>query len=109
MTSKERKQRTEEILREKEIPILDSLPCTEEEADVTLRQIEEVGKRIMCLFCYAGTGFNPENENFITYLKEHDLWQFLSKEEATFLSNPIGHEKAQVNASWRMEALYFLL
>ena len=109
MTPEERKHRTEQILQDKGIPFLDSLPLTEDENDVELRATEDVGKRIVCLFCFAGTGFNPDNRNFINYLKENDVWEFLSEEEATLLSNPNGHEKALINASWRMEALYFLL
>src|SRR6185312_16031973 len=79
------------------------------EAEVTIREVEDVGKRIICLFCYAGTGFEPEDSTFIEYLKEHDFWQYLSREEASYLSDPGGHPQAQINATWRMEALYFLL
>ncbi len=109
MSPEERKYKTEAILQEKGIPFLEGLPCTEEESEVQLRNVENIGKRIICLFCYAGTRFNPENENFITYLKQHNFWPYLSKEEKNFLNNPVGHNQAKINATWRMEALYFLL
>ncbi len=91
------------------MPILASLPCVESEEETTIRDREEVGKRIICLFCLAATGSDPEDSEFIEYLKENDFWQYLTREEVSYLSNPKGHEQARINATWRTEALFLLL
>ena len=109
VSPEDRKARSEALLKERGIPFLDSLPCVESEEEASTQAVEEVGKRIICLFCVSGTGFEPDDSAFIDYLKENDFWQYLSRQEATFLSNPQGHEQAQIKASWQMEALYFLL
>ena len=109
MSPEQRKARSESLLKERGIPVLDSLPCVESEEETTIRGPEEVGKRIICLFCLAGTGFDPSDRSFIDYLKKNDFWRYLTREEASYLSNPLGHKQAQINATWRTEALYFLL
>ena len=109
MSPEDRKERSDALLKERGIPVLESLPCLESEEETVVRDIEEVGKRIICLFCLAGTGSDPEDSVFIEYLKENDFWRYLTREEADYLSNPGDHRQAQINATWRTEALYLLL
>lgn len=109
MSPEDRKERSEALLKERGIPVLASLPCLESEEQTVLRDLEEVGKRIICLFCFAGAASDPEDSIFIEYLKENEFWRYLTREEADYLSNPVGHRQAQINATWRTEALYLLL
>ncbi|WP_407329378.1 DUF4272 domain-containing protein [Congregibacter brevis] len=37
------------------------------------------------------------------------MWESLSREEKTYLSNPTYGTQAHINATWRLEALYVLL
>ena len=109
MTPEERKRKTEELLKERGVPFIDWLPLTEPEEDVEPRSTKEIGERILCLFCLAGTANCERDDSFISYLKEFDLWDALSKEEKLYLSNPTYQTQAQVNATWRLEALYLLV
>ena len=68
MTPEERKLQTEKLLRDRNIPYLESLPPTEPEDEVVLRDIEEVRRRIVCLFCYVGTAFEQGETWFFEYL-----------------------------------------
>jgi len=109
LSPEERKHQTESILKEKNIPFIDWLPLTEAEGNVELRNINDIAKRILCLFCLAGTAFEKDDVSFIEYLKTYNLWESLSKEEKLFLSNPTYDTQAQLNATWRLEALYVLV
>lgn len=109
MTPEERKHQTESILKKKNIPFIDWLPLTEAEEDIEPRSIKDIGERILCLFCLAGTAFEKGDLSFIKYLKEYNLWKSLTKEEKLYLSNPTYDTQAQLNATWRLEALYLLV
>jgi hypothetical protein len=109
LSIEERKHQTETILKEKNIPFIDWLPLTEAEEDIELRSIKDIGERILCLFCLAGTAFEKGDISFIEYLKKYNLWESLSKEEKLYLSNPTYETQAQLNATWRLEALYVLV
>ncbi len=108
MSPEDRKLNTEALLKKHGIPFIDWLPLTESEDEVEPRKNEEIGERVICPFCLTGTSF-PEGETvFIDYLKQHNLWESLSREEKTYLSNPTYGNQAQINATWRIEALFLL-
>lgn len=109
MSPEERKKTTEVILSERSIPFIDWLPLTEDENEVVPRSLQDIGERIICLFCLAGTAFNEGDTSFVEYLKEFGLWNSLSKEEINYLSSPTYGNQAHINASWRLEALYLLV
>ena len=109
MNPEERKEQTEKLLKERGIPYIDWLPTVEDENKVVLRDIKDVGRRIICLFCLVGTAFNEGDNEYIEYLKTHDLWKYLSKEERNYLSRPTYGTQTHINASWRLEALYLLV
>ncbi|MBT3134871.1 DUF4272 domain-containing protein [Alteromonas sp. ALT199] len=73
MNPEERKKKTEAILSERNIPYIDWLPLTEDESEVDPRSTQDIGERIICLFCLVGTAFNEGDTSFIEYLKEYDL------------------------------------
>ncbi|CAM3797811.1 DUF4272 domain-containing protein [Parendozoicomonas haliclonae] len=109
MSPEERKKQTERFLSERNIPFIDWLPPTEDESEVTPRTIKEIGERILCLFCLSGTAFNEGDTEFVEYLKNFNLWDSLTKEEKHYLSNPTYGTQTQINATWRLEALYVLV
>jgi hypothetical protein len=81
----------------------------ESEEGTRLRSPEEVGIRIACLFCVAGSAFHVEDTVFKEYLREHGLWDYLSPEEASFLSADAPERKSIINFTWRCEALFVLM
>jgi hypothetical protein len=109
VTPQARKANTEALLQKEGIPFLPSLPCVESEAETTLRSPEEVGIRIACLFCVVGSAFEEGDSVYKEYLKEHDLWNHLTPDELSFLSNDNPNRKTVINFTWRSEALVVLM
>jgi hypothetical protein len=69
LNPEERKKKTEAILSKRNIPFIDLLPFTEDENEVAPRSIQDIGERIICLFCLAGTAFSEGDTSFVEYLK----------------------------------------
>lgn len=109
MTPNKRKARTEEILRQRGVPYLSWLPCVESEDETELRSSAEIGVRMFCLFCVIGSAYDFSDKSYTKYLKEHQLWEHLSPEEASFLSNPAPPEKEMLSFTWRCESLFVLM
>ena len=108
MTPSERKARSEAILQKAAIPFLPTLPCIKSEEEIELRNSEEVGIRMACLFCVVGSAFEPAESVYMQYLREHQLWEYLTAKETAFLSNP-ADKKATINFARRAEALFVLM
>jgi hypothetical protein len=104
-----RKAKTEALLQKEGIPFLPSLPCIESELEIKLRSAEEIGIRILCLFCVSGSAFEREDSAFKDYLKEHDLWEHLTPDEVSFLSDSVPDPQTISNFTWRCEALFLLM
>lgn len=104
-----RKARSERILQEAGIPFLPSLPCVESEEETELRTSEEVGIRICCLLCVAGTAFESGDSVFAEYLRKNRLWEHLSPQETSYLTNPTLNAQTSRNMTWRCEAAVVLM
>ena len=109
MNPQTRKAKTEAVLQQEGVPFAPSLPCIESEADTELRSAEEVGLRISCLFCVVGFAFEVGDPVYKEYLREHDLWDHLTPEELSFLSNAAPDRKSVISFTWRSEALFVLM
>lgn len=109
MTPNERKARTEAFLRERGIPYLSSLPCVESEEETELRSAEEIGVRMICLFCVIGSAYDFSDKSYVQYLMKHQLWNHLSPEEVSFLSDPAPSPQTRRSFTWRCEALFVLM
>jgi hypothetical protein len=110
MTSIERKQKTENLLKDLGIPFIDHLPTVEEEDEVKLRTPKEIAKRLLCLtyLCYAIEDEDSKNE-VIDFLKNEDLWDNVSEDERLLFTKPKLTDQERVNVSWRSEAIWLLL
>ena len=109
MTPGQRKAKTHAILRTRGIPCLPWLPRIESENDTELRTSEEVGARMFCLFCVIGSAFYPSSTFYRDYLRDQKLWEHLTPEEVSFLSNPAPDRRSIINFTWRAEALFLLM
>ncbi len=108
MTPKQRRLKSETVLREHAIPINANLPLIESDEDINLRSVDELFHRIVALWAVAGSAFLRGNDFFLSYMKENDLLDWLSASECEFLlcQQPTKHQLT--HASWQLEALYFL-
>ena len=109
MSPQARKAKSEEFLQREGISFLPSLPCIESEEDTKLRSSEEVGIRIACLFCVAGSAFEVGDSVLKDYLRQHGLWEHLTTDEVRFLSNDTPDDKCAIQFTWRSEALFLLM
>lgn len=96
-------------MRKKGIPFLPSLPCIESEQDTELRTPEKIGLRMLCLFSVIGTAYDPSDASYKQYLKEYRLWDCLTPDELSFMSNPAPDHQTCLNLTWRVEALFVLM
>jgi Domain of unknown function (DUF4272) len=109
MNPLERKLRSEAIVKSKAIPFLESLPCIETDEKTELRSPEEIGIRMVCLFCLIGSAFSPSLKTYKTYLQKHRFWNHLTPEETQFLHSPTPNAGTVTNFTWRCEALFLLM
>jgi hypothetical protein len=110
MTSIERKQKTESLLKDLGIPFIDHLPTVEEEDEVNIRTPKEIAKRLLCLtyLCYA-TEDEESKEQIIDFLKKENLWDSVTEDEKILFTKPKLTDQERVNVSWRSEAIWLLL
>jgi hypothetical protein len=109
MNPTERKARSEAILKSKGIPLLQSLPCIETEEETESRTPQQVGMRMMCLFCVIGSAFSRSVTAYKAYLQQYQLWNHLTPKETEFLQGSKLNDGSIVNFTWRCEALFLLM
>ncbi len=103
-----RKERTEQFLQEAGIKINYNLPNIESEEDTTLRSPKEIAQRVTVLTVTNGVAFDATTgEKAIQYLKDFNLWAFVTPDEREFLENPTEQRKTQ--ETWKCECIWTLL
>ena len=103
-----RKEKTEKILKEKEIKINFNLPNVESEEETELRKPREIAVRVTILAVTNSVAFNGmTGENAIEYLKKYKLWDETTPDEKDFLENPTEEKKNQ--ESWKCEGIWTLM
>lgn len=104
----ERKNRNENTLTDYNIKINKNLPCIESEEETTIRSIKEIARRVSVLAVTNMVAFNTiSSEEAIEYLKEYNLWEFVTPKEKDFLTDPT--EEKKMYETWKCEAIYTLM
>ena len=108
MTAQQRKDQTEIILKENNIPINQYLPLIEEENEAVIRTAADIAKRILILaYLYTTIHNDDDKQEIIAYLKAESLWDEVSqREQALFNKETLSEEEAR-NLSWRVELSRF--
>jgi len=105
---KNRKERSEEILKKEGIKININLPHIETEEETTLRTSEEIATRVTILAITNLVAFDSiEAEEAISYLEDGNLWQYTTPKEKDFLQHPTEEKKFQ--ETWKCECIWVLL
>lgn len=105
----ERKEKTEYLLKEWNLPVYDNLPAIEEEETTQLKTAQEVAKRILIL-TYLNCAVQVEDKHeIITFLKEEKLWECVTKEEKELFEKSNFSEEEIDNILWRSESILLLL
>lgn len=113
----ERKANSEKILALKGIPYNKYLPVIEDEAEVKIRSVEEIGKRAVALAAVAvraesrltGVTLELENELIANIMEIYGGENFFSPEEKWYMNNPVPSEHDSIQFIWRYEAMWVML
>jgi hypothetical protein len=110
LTGEERKNRTNEFLKDLKVPILEHLPLVEDFTEAQFRNDKEVAERCIILYgiIFVVHG-EASGEEMTEYLKEFGLWDKVSPNERTFLGNKNPIDQDKVDYSWKIESLNVLL
>ena len=110
MNAQQRKDQTEIILKENNIPINQYLPLIEEENEAVIRTAADIAKRILILaYLYTTIHNDDDKQDIIAYIKAESLWDEVSqREQALFNKETLSEEEAR-NLSWRVECIKVLL
>lgn len=110
MTAAERKEQTENLLAERDIPVFDYLPVIEEELNVQLKTAREIAERILVLAYMNCIVYDPSLKNSIVeFLINEDFWGKISAEEKELLHKPVMTEDDLAKIASRGECIWFLL
>jgi hypothetical protein len=108
--SSSRKQRTINYLKQKSIPVLESLPTIPSSNQVHYRSEEEVATRILAVAAVAVKGELKSSDIPYQVLEKYAIHpDDVSPWELEFLNNPNPEEQDFTNAIWRYESLNVLL
>ena len=110
MTAQQRKDQTEIILKEKNIPINVHLPLIEEENEAKIRTAEDIARRVLVLsYLYAFVYNKEDRVDIITFLEEENLWEYVSPDEKRLFLAVELTERDSIDISWRVECVYVML
>lgn len=108
--SQARKQRTIDLLKSYNIPVLDSLPTVPSSSQVQYRSEGEVATRIIGVAATAVKGELRSSDIPFQVLEKYGIHpNDVSPVELNFLQNPTPGDQEFVNATWRYESLNVLL
>jgi hypothetical protein len=104
----ERRERTEDALRELDVKINQHLPCVESEEETTIRTIRAIAERTVILAVTNMVAFdNMTGDEAINYLTDNNLWDEVTPGEKLFLAEPTNEKK--LAETWKCEAIWVLM
>ena len=105
----DRKLRSEEILKSKNVPVNPHLPFLEDSSEVLKRSKEEVAIRAMVLLIVAVKAEGLEQEIVEQLIESYGLSDKLTPNEKEFITNPEPDQVDRTQFLWRYEAAWVLL
>ena len=109
-----RKNRTEEFLRDTDVCVNEGLPVIEDSSTARLRTAEEIASRAACLLAVAVHAEAFDNEITNSIVSQYDAQEYLTPKERAFIAlkekpkDPEGEQTCR-EFIWRYEALWVLL
>jgi hypothetical protein len=110
LTSQERKDLTNAFLKQKGVPILESLPLVEDYKIAKFRDTKEIASKAVVLYGLIYVANKAKTSEEITgFFKKYNLWKYVSPNERTYLAKPNKTDKDNNPMTWRVENLNTLL
>ncbi len=104
-----RKARSIEILKEKKIPYIESLPAIEDTKQSFRRDVTEVARRALALFVVASKAEGADQAHIKELISMYDLDEAFTKEEQDFICSQDIDEVTRIQFWWRHESFCVLL
>ncbi len=105
---KQRKHKSEYLLKEADIKVNKNLPYLKSEEDITTRSVKEVATRVTILAFTNLVAFNNITaEEAIIEIKKYNLWDAVTPAEKSFLENPTDERKN--HETWKCEGIWLLM
>lgn len=97
------------LQNERGVPVFPGPLWTYDEADVVLRDPQEVARRVFVLWAVSlrGEGISKQ-ELWGEFLKKRDIWPYASPEEKRFLNESRPNPDEAQNLVWRLESMWIL-
>ncbi|MEO1138653.1 MAG: DUF4272 domain-containing protein [Pseudomonadota bacterium] len=105
----ERKARSEAVLHDLGVPVLDSLPVIADEARSTRRTSRAVAERALALMIVAVKGETRDQALVDTVIGQYDAADLFTPQEQVFIEDPEPAEDVLISMSWRYESVAVLL
>lgn len=103
----DRKKKSIKKLKSESVPVLDTLPFIEDEAEVTPRSLKELSNRMYALAAVSDKGCGASDDIVGKIIKEFEVDSFTPAEQ-DFINDPEPSDHQRVQFAWRSEALYVL-
>jgi len=81
----------------------------DEEAEDEIRTPIACAQRCVVLYGIISAAHGEDRSNIISWLKDENLWLYVTEQEVEFLESESPSEQQVINATWRIEALHLLL
>lgn len=105
---KNRKERSEQILIQRNIKVNKNLPYVEDDQETVIRSPREIATRVCILAITNLVAFgNISGDDAIAYLKQYKLWDEVTPDEKEFLANPTDARRSQ--ETWKCECIWVLM
>ena len=108
-SQRQRKKRSEAILRQEGVPFIDHLPVVEDERTAEFRSLEGVAWRAMALNLVAVKGEGLDQKRVLEIVEQYSLRSAFTPKEKEFIFNDYPSEQDRIQFSWRYEAYWILL
>jgi hypothetical protein len=102
MSAIERKLQVENLLKELDVFLHDDLPPLEEDSNVTLREPQEIAKRIIILtYLNCSAEDDVLRKEIVHFLQTDGVWEAASQEEKMLFTKPILTDQDVAKIYWR--------
>lgn len=105
----QRRDKNNKLVRELDLPVLESLPVTEDIETAALRIPQDVAKRCLATAFCAIKGEGGEQPLVDSLIKDYTAASFFSPEENRFIANPTPTKQQLIDFCWRYEAVHVFL
>src|SRR5215471_14551808 len=104
-----RQEKSEQKLKQLDVPVNVHLPRIESEEEAQLRAPEDVAQRAIALCAVAIRGEDLEWKEVVKIMKHHDPLSVATPKEKSFLLDENPPQRDRSKFSWRYESLWALL